>query len=129
MNEAQLEYFKQKLLVWKEELEYELHLTKKYLQQEEMNEADLYDRVAREISIARELSNKDRYRALIYKIDQALESIEQGTYGYCIETGEPIGIERLEVQPIANLSVEAQEMRERHRKGGLLQKANWQFAG
>jgi DnaK suppressor protein len=69
MNEAQLEYFKQKLLTWKEELEYELQITKNYLQQEEKNEADLYNRVTREIHIARELGNKERYRQLIHKIN------------------------------------------------------------
>ena len=127
MNEEQLEYFRQKLLAWKKELEYELHLTKKYLQQEDLYEADLYDRASREINIARELGNKDRYRTLIYKIDQALGSIEQGTYGYCIETGEPIGIERLEAQPIASLSVEAQERREGCK--GFQQKVTWQWAG
>jgi DnaK suppressor protein len=127
MNEVQLEYFRQKLLAWKKELEYELHLTKKYLQQEDLYEADLYDRASREINITRELANKDRYRTLIYKIDHALGSIEQGTYGYCIETGEPIGIERLEAQPVASLSVEAQERREGRKN--FQQKATWQWAG
>lgn len=127
MNEEQLEYFKHKLQDWKKELEYELHLTKKYLQQEDLNEADLYDRVSREINHARELGNKERYRNLIYKIDQALDRIEQGTYGYCSDTGEPIGVERLEAQPIATLSVAAQERREKYK--GVLQKVKWQWAG
>lgn len=128
MNRAQLEYFKQKLLSCKEELENELYIIKQYLQQEEKNEADLYDRISREINIARELSNKERYRQLIYKINQALESIEWGAYGYCVETGEPIGIECLEVQPFATFSIEAQKKREKYSKSNGLLKLGWPWA-
>ncbi len=127
MNEEQLKYFKKKLLSWKEELEYELHLTKKHLQQEDLNEADPYDRASKEIDIAMELHNKERYRQSIHQINQALERIEQGTYGYCIETGEPIGIKRLEARPTATLSIEAQERRERYKDSHMLQKLNWQW--
>ena len=129
MNAEQLEYFKQKLLNWKEELEFDLHLTKKRLQQEDLNEADPYDRANKEISIATELSNKERYRQLIYRINQALERIEQGTYGFCIETGEPIGIKRLEAQPVAAFSIEAQERYERYKGGHELGELKLQWVG
>jgi DnaK suppressor protein len=121
MNKEQIKYFKQKLLNWKEELEHDLHLAKSRLQQEDLAEADLYDRASKEISIAMELRNKERDRQLIYKINQALDRIEQGTYGFCIETGEPIGIKRLEAQPIADLSIEAQERHEMRKNGHGLQ--------
>jgi DnaK suppressor protein len=128
MNKEQIAYFKQKLLNWKEELEYDLHLAKSCLQQEDLHEADLYDRVSKEISIAMELRNKERDRQLIYQINQALERIEQGTYGFCIETGEPIGIKRLEAQPTASLSIEAQEKYERYKNSHGLQELKMQWA-
>jgi len=116
MNEDQLEYFRHKLLDWREELEYELHVIRKRLQQESLNEADICDRVTIEIDFSLELSTKDRYSSLINEIDQALERIDEGTYGYCSITGEPIGIKRLEARPTATLSIEAQEMQERLEK-------------
>jgi len=122
MNEDQLEYFRQKLLDWREELEYELHVTRKRLQQESLNEADICDRVTIDIDLSLELSTKDRYRSLINEIAQALERINTGTYGFCNVTGEPIGIKRLEARPIATLSIEAQEMHERLEKRHALQK-------
>lgn len=128
MNKEQIAYFKQKLLNLKEELEYDLHLAKSCLQQEDLHEADLYDRVSKEISIAMELRNKERDRQLIYQINQALERIEQGTYGFCIETGEPIGIKRLEAQPTASLSIEAQEKYERYKNSHGLQELKMQWA-
>jgi len=121
MNEKQLEYFKQKLLTWREEVKSELEIIQKYLQQEGGNESDMYDRVNREANFDRELNNKERYKQLIYKINRSLESIEQRTYGYCIATGEPIGIERLEAWPIATLSTEAQERCEKYQKRNTLQ--------
>ena len=94
-HEGQLEYFKHNLLDLQNELEDELRLTRKYLKQEDLNDADLYDRASREINLTSELSKK-KQKNLIYKIDQALESMEQGAYEFCIETEEPIGVERLE---------------------------------
>ena len=116
MNPAQLEYFKQKLLDWKSELERDSQATKDHLKQENWNEADINDRATVEIETSLELRTRDRYRKLINKIDQALERIDKGTYGYCDETGEPIGIKRLEARPIATLSIEAQERHERFEK-------------
>jgi len=116
MNPAQLEYFKQKLLDWKAELERDSQVTKDHLKQENWNEADINDRATVEIETSLELRTRDRYRKLINKIDQALERIEKGSYGYCDETGEPIGIKRLEARPIATLSIEAQERHERFEK-------------
>ena len=113
MNERQLEYFKQKLLAWKEEILRESRETVSHLQAETENHADLADRASSETDRALELRTRDRQRKLISKIDQALKSIDDGTYGYCEETGEPISLKRLEARPIATLSVEAQERHER----------------
>nr|AAC38353.1 DksA [Caulobacter vibrioides NA1000] len=113
MNDRQLEYFKQKLLAWKEEILRESRETVSHLQKETENHADLADRASSETDRALELRTRDRQRKLISKIDQALRRVEDGSYGYCEETGEPIGLARLEARPTATMSVEAQERHER----------------
>lgn len=116
MNKKQLAYFKQRLLDWKEELKQESKITVEHLQKEQLREADLSDQATNESVTAFELRTRDRYRKLMSKIDSALNRIEEGEYGYCDETGEPIGIKRLEARPIATLSIEAQERHERFEK-------------
>ena len=116
MNERQLEYFKQKLLDWKEDILRESRETVSHLQKETENHADLADRASSETDRSLELRTRDRQRKLISKIDEALRRIEEGAYGYCEETGEPIGLARLEARPIATLSVEAQERHERRER-------------
>lgn len=116
MNERQLEYFKQKLLDWKEDILRESRETVSHLQKETENHADLADRASSETDRSLELRTRDRQRKLISKIDEALRRIEEGNYGYCEETGEPIGLARLEARPIATLSVEAQERHERRER-------------
>src|SRR5512141_1257654 len=116
MNERQLEYFKQKLLTWKEEILRESRETVTHLQAETENHPDLADRASSETDRALELRTRDRQRKLIAKIDEALRRIEEGAYGYCEETGEPIGLARLEARPIATLSLEAQERHERRER-------------
>jgi DnaK suppressor protein len=114
MNEIMKEYFRQKLLAWREELLRESGATLSHLQQEGgAQEADLADRATTETDRALELRTRDRERKLISKIDSALERIADGAYGYCEETGEPIGVRRLDARPIATLSIEAQERHER----------------
>jgi DnaK suppressor protein len=113
MNPMQQEYFRQKLLAWKSELLKESSETLSHLQEESLSEPDIADRASLETDRALELRTRDRERKLISKIDEALTRIEDGTYGYCEETGEPIGIKRLEARPIATLSIEAQERHER----------------
>jgi DnaK suppressor protein len=113
MNPLQLEYFRQKLLRWRADLLREAGETLSSLGQGGINEADLTDRASVETDRALELRTRDRARKLISKIDQALERVENGTYGYCEESGEPIGLRRLEARPIATLSIEAQERHER----------------
>jgi DnaK suppressor protein len=113
MNPMQVEYFRRKLLRWRAELLREADDTLASLQQGGIAEADLTDRASVETDRALELRTRDRARKLISKIDQAIERIEQGTYGYCEETGEPISLKRLEARPIATLSIEAQERHER----------------
>ena len=113
MNPLQLEYFRQKLWRWRNELLREADETLNSLGEGGISEADLTDRASIETDRALELRTRDRARKLISKIDQALERIENGTYGYCEETGEPIGLRRLEARPIATLSIEAQERHER----------------
>lgn len=113
MNPIQLEYFRQKLLKWRSELLKEAGFTLQSLSQGGIHEADITDRASIETDRALELRTRDRARKLISKIDQALGRIEAGTYGYCEETDEPIGIRRLEARPIATLSIEAQERHER----------------
>ncbi len=116
MNQKQLAYFKKRLLDWKEELKQESKITVEHLQKEQLREADLSDQATNESVTAFELRTRDRYRKLMNKIDAALNRIEEGEYGYCDETGDPIGIKRLEARPIATLSIEAQERHERFEK-------------
>jgi DnaK suppressor protein len=116
MNERQREYFRQKLLTWKEEILKEARETLAHLQAENENHPDLADRASSETDRAIELRARDRQRKLIAKIDSALSRLEDGTYGYCEETGEPISLKRLEARPIATLSVEAQERHERRER-------------
>jgi DnaK suppressor protein len=113
MNEKQLAYFREKLLAWRAELEEESIKTLHHLQEEPHNEPDVNDRASTETDWAIELRTRDRERKLIVKIDEALERIANGSYGYCEETGIPIGIARLEARPIATLCLEAQEQHER----------------
>jgi DnaK suppressor protein len=113
MNSQQLAYFRHKLLRWRQELLREAGDTLASLSAGGIAEADLTDRASVETDRALELRTRDRARKLISKIDQALERIENGTYGYCEETGEPIGLRRLEARPIATLTIEAQERHER----------------
>lgn len=113
MNPRQREYFRQKLLRWREELLKESSETLQHLQEESLQEADMTDRASLETDRSIELRTRDRERKLIAKIDAALRRIDDGTYGYCEETAEPIGVRRLDARPIATLSVEAQERHER----------------
>ncbi|MEK9645827.1 MAG: RNA polymerase-binding protein DksA [Alphaproteobacteria bacterium] len=116
MNEVMLEYFRQKLLSWKKELLSDANVTLKNLQEDNRKEADAADRATTETERSIELRTRDRARKLVSKIDQALERIEENSYGYCEETGDPIGVKRLEARPVATLSLEAQERRERLEK-------------
>jgi DnaK suppressor protein len=116
MNERQLEYFKAKLMAWKDDILRESRETVSHLQAETENHPDLADRASSETDRALELRTRDRQRKLIAKIDEALRRIEEGAYGYCEETGEPIGLARLEARPIATLSLEAQERHERRER-------------
>lgn len=116
MNERQREYFKRKLLSWKDDILRESRGTLDQLQEESLQLPDIADRASSETDKALELRTRDRQRKLISKIDSALRRIENGDYGYCDETGEPIGIRRLEARPIATLSLEAQERHERQEK-------------
>ncbi|MBX7248226.1 MAG: RNA polymerase-binding protein DksA [Caulobacteraceae bacterium] len=116
MNERQLEYFRNKLLIWKDEILKESRETIGNLQAETENHPDLVDRASSEADRALELRTRDRQRKLISKIDEALRRIEDGSYGYCEETGEPIGLARLEARPTATMSVEAQERHERRER-------------
>jgi RNA polymerase-binding transcription factor len=116
MNDRQREYFRQKLLAWREDILRESKETLQHLQDENQNHPDFADRASSETDRAIELRARDRQRKLISKIDEALSRIEDGTYGYCEETGEPISIKRLEARPIATLSIEAQERHERRER-------------
>lgn len=116
MNERQLEYFKQKLINWQEDILRESRETLTHLQAETENHPDIADRATSETDRALELRTRDRQRKLISKIDEALRRIEDGSYGYCEETGEPIGVARLDARPIATLSLEAQERHERRER-------------
>src|SRR6202048_1645065 len=113
MNSLQLEYFRQKLLRWRAELLAESSETLQHLKEESLSEPDLTDRASLETERSIELRTRDRERKLISKIDAALSRIDTGTYGYCEENDQPIGIRRLEARPIATLSIEAQERHER----------------
>jgi len=113
MNPVMREFFRQKLLKWRSELLHDSSETLVHLQTETVPEADITDRAATETDRFTELRTRDRERKLIGKIDSALRRIEDGSYGYCEDTGEPIGVRRLEARPIATLSLEAQERHER----------------
>lgn len=116
MNDRQLEYFKKKLLNWKEDILRESRETVSHLQTETENHPDIADRASSETDRALELRTRDRQRKLISKIEDALRRIEDGSYGYCEETGEPIGVARLDARPIATMSLEAQERHERRER-------------
>jgi DnaK suppressor protein len=116
MNARQLEYFKKKLLRWKEDILRESRETVSHLQSETENHPDVADRASSETDRSLELRTRDRQRKLISKIEEALGRIEDGSYGYCEETGEPIGLARLDARPIATLSLEAQERHERRER-------------
>lgn len=116
MNPRQVEYFRRKLELWKEELLRESRGTLENLQEESQNHPDVADRASSESDRALELRTRDRQRKLIGKIESALRRIDEGTYGYCEETGDPIGLARLDARPIATLSLEAQELHERREK-------------
>jgi DnaK suppressor protein len=113
MGPLQVEYFRQKLLHWRAELLSDSSDTLRHLKEESLLKPDITDRASLETERAIELRTRDRERKLISKIDAALERLDTGTYGYCEETEEPIGIRRLEARPIATLSIEAQERHER----------------
>ncbi|HZP21144.1 MAG TPA: RNA polymerase-binding protein DksA [Bauldia sp.] len=116
MNDRQREYFRTKLVVWREEILREAKDTLQHLQDESTNHSDFADRASSETDRAIELRARDRQRKLISKIDAALQRIDDGTYGYCEETGEPISLKRLDARPIATLSIEAQERHERRER-------------
>ena len=116
MNERHREYFKRKLLAWKDEILQESRETLLVLQSDNENHPDFADRASSETDRSIELRSRDRQRKLISKIDAALQRIEEGVYGYCEETGEPISLRRLDARPIATLSIEAQERHERREK-------------
>ena len=117
MNSKMKEYFRLKLVNWKKDLLKESSLTLNNLQNNvNTPKSDITDRATEEIERSFELKKRDRERKLISKINEALKRIEDGTYGYCQETGDPIGIKRLEARPVATLSVEAQEKREQNKK-------------
>lgn len=116
MNERQRMYFRQKLLAWKDEIIRQTRETLVGLHEETTQHADLADRATSETDRALELRARDRQRKLVAKIDAALARIEDGSYGYCEETSEPIGLKRLNARPIATLSVEAQERHERRER-------------
>ncbi|QCK88075.1 RNA polymerase-binding protein DksA [Phreatobacter aquaticus] len=116
MNERQREYFRKKLLSWKDDILKEAKETLQNLQDENVNHPDIADRASSETDRAIELRARDRQRKLISKIDAALGRIDDGTYGFCEETGEPISLKRLEARPIATLSLEAQERHERRER-------------
>lgn len=116
MNDRQKEYFTSKLEDWKQEILRESKETILNLQEDTVNHPDLADRASSETERSLELRTRDRQRKLIVKIEEALRRIEEGTYGYCEESGEPIGVGRLDARPIATLSIEAQERHERREK-------------
>ena len=116
MNSAQLDYFRKKLLAWKDEILRESNDTLKTLQNESLREPDVTDRASSETDWSLELRTRDRQRKLIAKIDAALRRIDDGEYGYCEVTGEPISLARLEARPIATMTIEAQERHERNEK-------------
>ncbi len=116
MSPLQLDYFREKLIKWRSDLQRESIETLHHMQEESVSEADVNDRASTETDRSFELRTRDRERKLILKINQALERLDNGTYGYCEETGVPIGVARLEARPIATLCLEAQERHERLEK-------------
>jgi len=116
MSAKQVEYFRQKLLTWRAELLAESNDTISHLKEENWQEPDINDRASLETDAALELRTRDRYRKLVTKIDSALSRVADGSYGFCDETGEEIGLLRLQARPIATLTVEAQEKHERLEK-------------
>jgi len=116
MNPRQREYFRLKLLKWKEDILLEGKETLKNLQNESAQHPDIADRASDETDRSIELRTRDRQRKLISKIDAALKRLDDGSYGYCLETGEPISLRRLDARPVATLSIEAQERHERREK-------------
>jgi len=116
MNKRQKEYFRRKLEKWKEDILIENRETLQHLQDDNVQHPDVADRASSETERSLELRTRDRQRKLVAKIDSALRRIEDGTYGYCEETGEPISLKRLDARPIATLSIEAQERHERREK-------------
>ncbi len=116
MNERQRDYFRRKLIAWKQEILEESRATIANLQNETISEPDLADRATSETDRSLELRTRDRQRKLIAKIDEAIRRIDDGSYGYCEETGEPISLARLEARPTATLSLEAQERHERRER-------------
>jgi len=116
MNERQRDYFRNRLLVWRDDIIAESRETLEALQSENVNHADMADRASSETGRSIELRARDRQRKLTSKIDAALRRIDEGTYGYCEETGEPINLRRLDARPIATLSIEAQERHERRER-------------
>ena len=116
MNEQQLEYFRQKLLIWKHDLLNEANFTKDDLSEEGLQRPDIADRAQVESDASIKLRTRDRERKLINKIDSALRRIDLGTYGYCEETGDPIGLKRLMARPVATLSIAAQEKHEKEER-------------
>ena len=116
MNKRQRTYFRAKLLAWKDEIIRSNRETLQHLQDESEQHADIADRATSETDRALELRARDRQRKLIAKIDEALARIDDGTYGYCEETGDPINLKRLDARPIATLSLEAQEQHERRER-------------
>lgn len=116
MNERQRAYFRRKLLNWRDEIVQQTRETLVGLHEETSQHADITDRATSETDRALELRDRDRKRKLVSKIDAAIERIDNGSYGYCEDTGEPIGLKRLEARPIATLSLEAQERHERREK-------------
>jgi DnaK suppressor protein len=116
MNPRQQEYFRRKLLKWKDDILRESRETVSHLQKETENHPDLADRASSETDRSLELRTRDRERKLISKIDEALRRLDEGNYGFCEETGEPISLARLEARPIATLSLEAQERHERRER-------------
>ena len=116
MNERQRAYFRRKLVAWRDEILRSTKETLQHLQDESAQHADIADRASTETERALELRARDRQRKLIAKIDSALRRLEDGSYGFCEETGEPISLKRLDARPIATLSIEAQERHERREK-------------
>lgn len=116
MSQRQLEYFRKKLLSWRDEIMRESKETLNNLQQESLKEPDIADRASSETDWSIELRTRDRQRKLIAKIDAALRRIETGEYGYCEVTGDPISLQRLDARPIATMTIEAQERHERMEK-------------